>query len=882
MRSRVVCVLAFAPVCWADASFFETKIRPLLAANCYSCHGASAMGGLRLDTAEGFRKGGKSGPAVVPAKPLESLLIQAVRRTHERLKMPPTAPLSAEQVALLTEWVRQGADYPESKEATASAGEYVITDAHRSFWSFQPVRKPELPRVKEPGLSPVDRFVQAKLEAAGIEPAPPTDPRTWLRRVTLDLTGLPPTPEEMDAFLGDRSGGTRERVVERLLASPHYGERWGRHWLDLARYSDGQLAAGVDTPFANAHRYRDWVVQAFQKDMPYNRFVLAQIAADLLPEAERGELIAGMGFQSLGSRGDDQVDVTSKVFLGLTVGCAQCHDHKYDPIPTRDYYSMLGIFKSSTVTEYPLAPEAEVKRYKEQKAKIDAIKETLDDFLVAEQKQLVDMLARHTARYMVAAWKTNRGETADRTGLDGETLERWAAYLRNPEREHPYMKSWFELMARGPSESEVREEAERYQAFALKLFDDAKEVEDKNYVAFGGRKGIKDEKTRQYTNIVSLPVLEFYQWRELAGGPYNVDGHKVPAGVYYYSQKEMERWLSGFALDHVKQLRAEIATLEKDLPPMYPFVHSLADAAKPADVRIAIRGDAKNPGAIAPRGFLQVLSKGEPAHFDHGSGRLQLARAIASAGNPLTARVIVNRIWQHHFGNGIVRSPSNFGQMGERPTHPELLDYLAARLVESGWSLKAIQREIVLSAAYARGTAGDANAKEKDPDGRLLSRFRVQPRLDMEALRDSVLAVSGKLDRTVGGPAKPIADDNFRRSLYLTVSRTRLDPALALFDFPDANATAEQRAVTVGPLQGLFFLNSSFVSKQAAALDERLRREAGEEAGARIERAYKLLYGRPPDAEEKKLGLQYVAGDGGEWRQYLQALLGSAEFTSLN
>jgi hypothetical protein len=882
--SLLLCASA-AAWCASEAEFFETKIRPLLATNCYACHAASAMGGLRLDSGEGFRKGGKSGPAVVAGKPAESLLIQAVRRTHERLKMPPAAPLSAAQVALLADWVRQGAAFPEGKATAAASGEYVITDAHRAFWSFQPVRRSELPAVSNSAAvrTPVDRFVAAKLESAKIEPAPETGRRTWLRRVTLGLTGLPPAPEEVDAFVNDRSGNAREKVVERLLASPHYGERWGRHWLDLARYSDGQLAAGVDTPFPNAHRYRDWVVEAFQKDMPYDRFVLAQVAADLLPEAERTELIAGMGFQALGSRGDDQVDVTSKVFLGLTVGCAQCHDHKYDPIPTRDYYSMVGIFRSSKVSQYALVPEAEVKRYQEQKAKIDAIRETLDDFMAVEQKQLVDMLARHTARYMVAAWKKSRGQAADTAGLDAETLERWVAYLKSPEREHPYMKSWFELIARNPPESEVRAEAERYQAFVLKLIEDSREVDDKNYVAFGGRKGMKDEKTRQYTNIVSLPVLQFYQWRELAGGPYNVDGHRVPAGVYYYSAKEMERWLSGFAMDHVKQLRAEIQALEKHLPPMYPFVHSLEDSDKPADARIAIRGDAKNLGVRVPRGFLQILSKGAPAHFDKGSGRLELARAIASAENPLTARVIVNRIWQHHFGQGIVRTPSNFGQMGERPSHPELLDYLASKLVESGWSLKAIQREIVLSAAYARSTVAGANTMEKDADNRLLSRFQAQPRRDMESLRDSVLAVSGRLDRTIGGPAKPIADDNYRRSLYLTVSRTRLDPALALFDFPDANATAEQRAVTVGPLQGLFFLNSTFVSKQAAALDERLRREAGEEARPRIERAYKLLYGRAPDAEEVKLGVDYVAAGGdGQWRQYLQALLGSAEFTSLN
>ncbi|MCC6536693.1 MAG: PSD1 domain-containing protein [Bryobacterales bacterium] len=871
------------------AEFFESKVRPLLAKECYACHTQTAMGGLRLDSRASFVQGGKSGAAVVAGKPDESLLIQAVRRTHARLKMPPTAPLAATDVELLTEWVKRGAVYPETTAAAAppAAAGYTITPAQRAFWSFQPVRKPALPALpaQAAARTPIDHFLLARLAATGIKPAPDAGRRTWLRRASLALTGLPPTPEEVNMFLRDTSPKAFETVVERLLASPHYGERWGRHWLDLARYSDGQLAAGTDTPFPNAFRYRDWVVNAFNQDMPYDRFVTAQIAADLLPAGEGEPLLGGLGFQALGSRGDDQVDVTTKVFLGLTVGCAQCHDHKYDPIPTRDYYALLGVFRSTQITQHPLAPEADVKRYLEQKKRVDAMKETIDDFVQVQQKMLVDTLARHTARYMVAAWQTHNRRTVDSAGLDAETLARWVEYLKNPEREHPYLKSWFALMKQNPTEEQVRAEAARYQAFALKLIDDAKEVEDKNYVAFGGRKGIKNEATRQYTNIVSLSALEFYQWRELASGHYNVDGYRAPAGVYYYSAKELDRWLGGNTLAHLHQLRAELKALESELPPAYPFLHTLKDADKPADARIAIRGDAQNLGAVAPRAFLEILSPGKPEAYREGSGRLQLARAIASPSNPLTARVIVNRLWHQHFGQGLVRTTSNFGQMGERPSNPELLDYLAARLVESGWSLKAIQREIVLSAAYSAGTQAPARAAEADPDNRLLSHFPTRPRLDMESLRDSVLAVTGKLDRAVGGPAKPIADDNHRRSLYLTVSRTRLDPTFVLFDFPDANATAEQRPVTVGPLQGLFFLNSPFIARQAEALNERVQREAGDAVPARIDRAYQLLYGRAPDADELKLGIEYVtaiAGGKAGWRQYLQALLGSAEFTSVN
>ena len=658
-----------------------------------------------------------------------------------------------------------------------------------------------------------------------------------------------------------------------MLASPHYGERWARHWLDLARYSDGELAAATDTPLPNAWRYRDWVVEAFNKDLPYSTFVKAQIAADLFPETK--EHIAGLGFQALGTDANDQVDVTTKVFLGLTVGCAQCHDHKYDPIPTKDYYSLLGVFRSSKSKEFPLVPDAEVQRYKSQKKKIEAVNEILTDFLADQTKQLTDLLARDTSRYLVAVWRND----TEVPGLDAETLARWKKYLADSNKEHPYLKSWYDLLATKPTEEQVKQEAERYQKFVLQLLDEAKEVDDKNYVAFGGKKGLKDEKTRQYTNIVSLPVLKFYQWRELANGPYNIDGFRAPGGVLYYGPKEIDRFLGGIAKSYAEKLRAEIKDLEKDLPPQYPFLHTVNEDSKPADIKVAIRGDSKTLGEVAPRRFLQVLCDGEPHPYKEGSGRAQLADDIANPANPLTARVIVNRIWQYHFGRGIVRTPSNFGRMGERPTHPELLDYLASDFVANGWSIKKLHRKILLSNTYGESTGVNP---ESDADNKLLSHFELSHRLDMETLRDSVLAVSGKLDATVGGPAKPIANDNCRRSLYLTVSRTRLDPSMALFDFPDANNSVDQRTVTAGPLQGLYWLNSEFIAEEAKSLDQRLAKDVGDDAKQRIQSAYQLLYARPPDSTELKLGVEFVSTGDKAWVQYLQALLSAAEFSSVN
>ncbi len=854
-RSLVVLIAYTFPVfAAADGDeFFEAKIRPLLATHCHACHTGSGLGNLRLDSREAILKGGKSGKVVVEGKPELSLLVEAVKRTHVRLKMPPVGPLSTQEVEDLEKWIRVGLPWPE-KQLQTEVTTAKITSEQKAFWSFLPIQ----PATNQS----IDSYINAKLKAAEIIAAKPADPRTWLRRLTISLTGLPPTPEVADAFAQNPD---RPKAVDRLLQSPQYGERWARHWLDLARYSDGELAASTDTPLPNAWRYRDWVIEAFNQDLPYNLFAKAQIT-------ETKQHMAGLGFQALGSSANDQLDVTTKVFLGLTVGCAQCHDHKYDPIPTKDYYSLLGVFKSTQSNQYPLVEASEVERYKARKKKVDDLKEILGDYLADQTRQLTDLLARDTAKYLVAVWN-NKAE-----GLDEETFKRWKTYLADSSKEHPYLDGWYKLLKTQPQEAQVKAEAEKYQSFVLELLDEAREVEDKNYVAFGGRKGQKNENTRQYTNIVSLPVLKFYQWRELAYKPYVTDGFKAPGGIYFYDAKQIDRFLGGFAKTYVEKLRAEIKAAEAELPGMYPFLHSVKDTDKPADTHVALRGDPKTPGEIAPRRFLQALCEDEPRPFLEGSGRAQLAEAIVN--HPLTARVIVNRVWQYHFGKGIVRSASNFGRMGERPSHPELLEELTARFIEGGWSLKKLHREILLSDTYARATAASVDA---DPDNRLLAHFPLQHRLDMEVLRDSVLSVSGQLDSKVGGASSSISDENQRRSLYLTVSRTRLDPAMALFDFPDANGSTDERAITAGPLQGLYWLNSAFITKQAEALDKRLKAEVPGDDAARLQRAYKLLYSRPPDAAEMKLGVDYLSSAGpNAWPKYLQALLGTSEFSSVN
>jgi len=880
-----------APKVRSQNDFFETRIRPLLAKNCFACHTGSKLGGLRLDSRDTLLKGGNTGPAVTPGDADGSLIIQAVRRTHPRIKMPPTGKLRDEEIGDLTAWVKAGAIWPEAavvQPPRAADGRYVITPEQRAYWAFQPFRKPNVPVVKDSSWarSEIDRFILAKLEERGLKPVKPADKRVLLRRATFDLIGLPPRPEEVDAFLSDNSPNAFSEVVDRLLASPHYGERWGRYWLDYARYADDKFGRG-DTKLVNAFRYRDWVIRAFNEDMPYDLFVKAQIAADLLDRPDREKLLPALGFYGLSPEEvEDRVDVTTRVFLGLTVGCARCHHHKFDPIPTEDYYALLGVIRSSPYHEIPLAPEAQVTAYHEVQKRINQIKEAIKEFTERETNELAEMLAKKTAGYMVAAWQVTTGvassskTVADQAKLDQETLERWIKYLKT-QKEHEFLRTWDDAVARKAGIEEIRKLAADFQALVLSVNAEKKAMDDRNYVALGGAAGMKVVNKRQYTNVESLEIKKYYLWRDLASDPYMREGFKFEGGVYYYGPKHIERFLSGAWKEHLQDFRAELAALEKALPPRYPFLHAIHESEKPANAKVEIRGEPENLGAEVPRRFMSILCNPEPIPFTKGSGRLELAEAIASPKNPLTARVIVNRIWQLHFGQGIVRTPSNFGMLGERPTHPELLDYLAARFVEGGWSMKALHREIMLSSVYGLSSGITAENIAQDPDNRLLWRANVVKRLDAEALRDAMLAVAGTLDQMMGGAAAPLDDKNRRRAVYGFVSRNQPDAGLALFDFPDANATADQRVVTAGPLQRLYFMNSSFVVQQAKAVAERLQASSGDDMG-RIITAYKLLYGRRPTEFEIQLGLDFVRPRSKGWPQYAQMLLASAEFSSLN
>ena len=876
-------------------AFFKQRVLPVLSANCLSCHSAAKMGGLQLDTRENLIKGGNSGPAIVPGKPEESLLIRAVAQTHERLKMPPQGKLSDEQIADLKTWVEGGAHWDNTAVSAnpPKSDKYVITAEQRRFWAFQPVEKPSVPEVhdREWVRNPIDSFILAKLESKNLRPVASADKRTLLRRATFDLIGLPPTPEEVESFLNDSSPDAFSRVVDRLLASPRYGERWGRHWLDVARYADAdQLGLGED-PFPNAFRYRDWVIHAFNQDMPYDKFVEAQIAGDLLEtKANRNELRPGLGLFGLGpwyykivepakARADerhDRVDVLTRGFLGLTVACARCHDHKYDPIATKDYYALAGVFADTEYREFPLSSPAVVDDFKAKQQKITDQEAAIKKVLDAARLRVSELLAKDTERYLRAAQSPSANK-ADSEGLDGETLTRWMAYLKGPQKEHPYLNatpveaSQFAALVSG-----VMDEKKAIDLYNVKILEDSKNSKDP-YDVFC--KGCNAE-------TKTLPRDKYVLWTDLFAAKQRTN-EKEP-GLYYFDDKQIDRLLTADEKKQIAAMRVELTELKKVLPVQYPFLHGIADVENPVDLPLHRRGDPYNLGDPVPRRFLPILTSTEPQPFREGSGRLELAKAIASPENPLTARVIVNRLWKYHFGNGIVRTLSNFGKAGDTPSHPELLDYLAARLVENHWSLKAMHREMMLSATYALSSEASIAGQAADPDNRLLWRAN-RTRLDVEALRDSLLFVSGKLDETEGGPSVSWDDKNNRRTVYGKISRFRLERMLSLFDFPDPTITCEQRAVTNVPLQRLFFLNSDLMSMAAKNFSARVLKGSAADDDGRITEAYRILFGRAPSDFERSAGKRFLENTESSstkvadaWQQYGQMLLSSNEFSFLD
>jgi len=746
--------------------FFEAKIRPLLIEKCYHCHSTDApelRGGLYVDSRLGLITGGDSGTAITPGHPGDSLLIDSINYTS--LEMPPDSKLNPEQIAALTQWVEMGAPWPRVTSAPGTRPTSEKTDwssfdweaARQSHWAWQPVKRPLLINpTPESGLSPIDYFVTARRTAANLPSNSPASPVILARRIYNDLIGIPPTPAQMDTFVLSAAADYPQAVatlVDELLATPQYGQRWARHWLDVARFSDGRGGFMDNKPLDQAWRYRDWVVDSFNKDLPINEFIRLQITGDLSTQNDQaiatGFFALGPTYQSDGgdpdsvaqAKGetlDDRVDTLTRGLMGITGSCARCHDHKFDPIPQIDYYSLAGIFNNTTVHDRPLAPAEIVNQFNQHRQQVDALNKKIN-----------------------------------------------------------------------PLQNKLRQEKRE-------------------------------------------PTLD--------------------------EQESLDQWIPS------------LETLLADQPPGYETAHSLRDTGN-ANMKIAIRGNLRKTGDVAPRRFLRLISSGNTEAYQNGSGRVELANAIIHSENPLTTRVFVNRIWMHHFGTGLVSTPSNFGTLGEKPTHPKLLDWLASEFVADGWSLKSLHRKIMNSQTYQLSSENNPEAFRRDGDNRLL--WRMSPRrMDIESLRDSLLAVTGELDMQAGGPSLPDTTRNKRRTLYAKVSRNgdvyESDRFLRRFDFPLMRATVAQRPNSIVPQQFLFLLNSDFMMARAKSLVQRLGNPAGNPSAGnsdteKIHLAYRWLYQREPNPEEIEIGLQFIKSDQNtdhlsNWDRYAQVLLSANEF----
>jgi hypothetical protein len=902
----VTALLEAQPPNAADPDFFEAKVRPILANNCFSCHAESGLGGLRLDSEEAMKKGGMRGTDVVPGDPGKSLLVTAIKQTDPGLKMPLGGKLSDPEIAVLEAWVKAGAVWPKSsaKSIASGPGKYTISAERRAFWSFKPLQDTPVPAVADAkwAKNDIDRFVLARLEKEGLKPVGPAAKSDLIRRATLDLIGLPPTPEEITAFEKDTSPDAFAKVVDRLMASPHYGERWGRMWLDVARYGEDDYRSlnpfprGY-RPYPNAWAYRDWVIQAFNDDMPYDQFVKEQLAGDLMDAKTRYKALPATGFLGLGpwyydngsnevTRADerhDRVDVVSRGFLGLTVACARCHDHKYDPIPQTDYYALAGVFFNAVYEEYPRAPQKVVADYLKLQEQLDQKKEIARDMTQDASDELSRSLALQTANYLEGVWevtgkeKKDISEVVEARKLDYELFERWTKYMAKPTDKYKNKDAWQAMIKKdGGTKAEAKKLAEQFQEEIEQVMLQKNDLDAQNKVLEAkDLDGTKPKKrTDKPSNFVSnkdfnpgalirfkvLPDDVTNFWVEIfehelkdSEDPQASMDRKPKPGVLLFRGWGLESRLGPETQARLKSVQDDIAALQKKLDPSYPFIHGVKDAEKPVNIQLALRGNPDTLGPEVPRHFLSVLSDSDPVPLTDGSGRMQLANLIVN--QPIAMRVIVNRIWKGHFGTGIVDTPSNFGFGGERPTDPELLEYLARTFVKDGMSIKKLQRDIMLSATYQLSTEDNKLDFEKDSGNRLYWRAN-RKRMDAEQIRDSILDVAGNLDTMIEGPSQELTPDFKGRTVYGKVSRYKLDAYLQLFDFPPPNISAEKRFTTTVPLQRLFLMNSDFVQLEAEALAKRVAAEPDNRA--RIRKIYSLTYGRLPSEQEIQIGLGYL------------------------
>lgn len=895
-----------------DLEFFEKRIRPILLEHCYECHsGEEVNGGLSVESRQQLLAGGDSGPAIRLDLAAESLLIAAVSYENEHLQMPPQGRLAASQVELLREWIERGAPDPRGSSASQKSGRPqagMSLEEGRQFWSFLPVANAPLPKVKDPQWlqSPIDSFVLSKLEGQGIPPAPMADRSALVRRLYLNLTGLPPSHEEVQLFMADTSPDAYEKLVEKLLATPQYGVRWGRHWLDVARYADSN---GLDENIAygNAWRYRDYVIQAFNSDKPYHRFVLEQVAGDLLPEASDESKIA-TGFLALGAKVlaepdmeklamdtiDEQIDTIGKAFLGLSLGCARCHDHKFDPVTQRDYYALAAIFKGTRTFssqrygaikywyEHDLADDAERQAIQKVEAEIAAAKSAASQFKSQAMSKIRKEAQEQAATYLMAAAQLSRDATLVEVAAVAEPLGLHSRILYHC-RKHV----------------EIQRAADFYSAWH-RLSSDPEAVGKHYQDLFSRLEAALDTAGQSQDQKPDLGNPELEQAKTELNDP---SGFLVvpPQPEYAFDSETLQEYYR--LMEEARVLESHAADL--------PAAMGVSDATPTASIPIHIRGSHLNLGEPVARGIPSVMLTSAPGTIfpDHQSGRMELANWLASTANPLTARVLVNRIWGWHFGRPLVSTTENFGVLGQKPTHPELLDWLSYRFMQSGWSIKHLHRLILNSSTYKMSSEhpNADHVQTVDPENELLWKFRIQ-RLDAEQLRDSVLAASGQIDLRLHGKSVPLRNhqfvfdhtsidhtryDSLRRASYLPIIRNNLYTLLEQFDFPDPTMpTGHRQATTVAP-QSLLMLNADIILGPSGHLANHLIATIPEPE-ARLEALFLRLVARPP-TESQRLrcisvlnqltgpdGLTGTAdspeSEGLAWALITQALMASNEF----
>ena len=909
----------------AEFDFFEKQIRPLFHKHCYECHsteGGKAKGGLVLDSREGWVTGGDSGPAIVPGDPGASLLIRAVSYSDGDLKMPPKYRLSEGEQEALAKWVESGAPDPRSGEVAKKTEEIDLAKG-REFWSFQPVTNPGAPKVdtaldQGDPLGPIDRFVLNRLASEGIGQVGLAKPETLLRRLYFDLVGLPPTPEQLDEFLADTSPEAYARLVDRLLSSPQFGETWGRHWLDVARFAESS-GGGRSLMFRNAWRYRDYVIDAFNRDKPFNEFILEQIAGDLLPKgtsAQQNERFVATGFLALGPHNyelqdkellrmevvDEQIETVGRAFLAMTIGCARCHDHKFDPIPTRDYYAMAGIFRStqslvpgnvSGWVERSLSPSPEVQQKMEQHSK--AMKEA--NTALKEARAQLQKIEVATGRVSVVVDNTQAEIIGDWMKSTSNKNFYGKNYIHDKGEGKGLKKVVFTAELQKAGEYEVRvgythgtNRSEKvpvtipYAGGETTLFVNQREVPpiNNNFKVLGrfqfevGKAAItvSNKGTSDVTiadAVMFVPLLELNTDLELEGRLTKLRGE-------------------------VDRLAKRVETLKKTKPAASPKAMAVQDQKEVSDWHVHIRGGIRNKGPIVPRGFLQVASRRQEdaqAKIRAGSGRRELAEWIASGDNPLTRRVIVNRIWHYLMGQGLVRTTDNFGVMGEAPSHPELLDWLAGQFARDNWSVKEMIRHIVLSRAYRLASVGESDGLAADPENRLLWRAN-RKRLTAEAIRDSILAISGQLSDQQGGyTIRKFSQydwgyefDTIRRSVYVPLFRNTMMDVFETFDVANPNVVTGRRIETTLPTQALYLLNSPFVNEEAKRAGERIE-QFGHTDAERVRLAYRLTLGREPSAFEAQVAMAFVSdavpsAKNRPWAALAHSLISSIQFRYLD